>query len=356
MPEAVEHHAERHAGEQHAETHEPFDFTSALKSHNMMYPAWELFHGKPIIVFDLGTYAAVNIGHLRHEEGFAAADAAAYRAWAQEVVSTKDFRYPNDLSADDVAKGMSLASHTGLVFPKSLSWVNQQIFFGGIALLLLFLAVAVIWRRKSDQLKPAGRVQHALEAIVCYLRDEVIKPNMHGDVGWTPFFVSMFLMILSVNLLGLIPGTGTLSGNIGVTAAFAIITFFCMLFFGMKEQGPKYWINLVPIHFSWGMSPIWVLLFFLEILGLLIRPFALAVRLFANMFAGHTVLLVLLSLTYIVIAQAADSTGLALGLGGFGFLLAVPLHFMELLVAFVQAYVFTMLSAMFIGMSIHPEH
>nr|MBA3845104.1 F0F1 ATP synthase subunit A [Planctomycetota bacterium] len=122
------------------------------------------------------------------------------------------------------------------------------------------------------------------------------------------------------------------------------------------EQGPKYWINLVPIHFTLAMSPIWLLLLVIEVLGLVIRPFALAIRLFANMFAGHTVLLVFLSLGYVVIAQSHDSTVLATGLGITGFFFATAFYAMELLVAFVQAYVFTMLSAMFIGMSIHPEH
>jgi F-type H+-transporting ATPase subunit a len=112
----------------------------------------------------------------------------------------------------------------------------------------------------------------------------------------------------------------------------------------------------VPIHFSWAMSPVWILLLLIELLGLALRPFALAVRLFANMFAGHTVLLVFLSLGYVILSQAPESRGLAAGLQVTGFFLAIGFYAMEILVAFIQAYVFTMLSAMFIGMSIHPEH
>jgi F-type H+-transporting ATPase subunit a len=147
-----------------------------------------------------------------------------------------------------------------------------------------------------------------------------------------------------------------MSGNIGVTAAWALVVLLCMLLFGMKEQGLKYWVTLVPIPFTWALSPIWLLLLVIEASGLLIKPVALAIRLFANMFAGHTVLLVFLSLGYVLIAKQPEGTFIAGSLAVFGWLLAVVFHFMELLVAFIQAYVFTMLAALFIGSSIHPEH
>jgi F-type H+-transporting ATPase subunit a len=337
--------------------HAPFSIQAAMLHHNAIFPAWEPAAGHPWLIFDLGTYAAIELPHLRHETSFASADGAPYLDWAREVVARGDFRYEHGLDAGDVAKAMAVAAHEAPALPKSLSWINNQIFFGGIAFSLLFLVVGVLFRRRRDQLKPEGRIQGAIEGLVVYLRDEIVRPAFHGhDRPWTPFFVSMFLMILSANLFGLIPGTGTLTANIGVTAGFALITLVCMLFFGMKAQGLAFWPNLVPIHFSWGMSPIWFLLLIIELLGLAIRPFALAVRLFANMFAGHTVMLVFLSLGYVIISQSHDSVGLASSLGVFGFILAIAFHAMEVLVAFVQAYVFTMLSAMFIGMSIHPEH
>lgn len=363
MPEvAIESAAPGHghhpAGESaHVAQHEPFNLGAAMLHHNMPYPAWEPVHGRPLITFDLGTQAAIGYAHLSHDPAFKTADGSQHLEWAREVAARKDFRYAEGLEPESLAKAMSVsAAQAGLVFPKALSWVNQQIFFGGLALTLL-LVVTLIFRRTSGQVKPANRVQSALEAIVLYFRDTVVEPCFHGHgSAWTPFFVSIFLMILSVNLIGLIPGTGTLSGNIGVTGGFAVVILLMMLVYGMKEQGPKFWITLVPIHFSWALSPIWVLLLLIELLGLVIKPFALAVRLFANMFAGHTVLLVFLSLGYVIIAQAPDSGGLAMGLGITGFVLGVGFHAMEILVAFIQAYVFTMLSAMFIGASIHPEH
>ena len=348
-------HAER---DSHDEHHKPFSIGAAMLHHNMPFPAWEVSHGKPLITFDLGTYAAMHYASLVKDPAFAHADGSAHADWAGEVAARKDFRFAEGLPAEGVAKAMAVAqSHSGLVFPKAFSWVNQQIFFGGIALLILFVIVGLLFRRKATQLTPANRVQHALESIVLYFRDTVIEPNFHGHGSqWTPFFVSVFLMILAVNLMGLIPGTGTLSGNIGVTGGFAAVILLMMLGYGMKEQGPKFWVNLVPIHFTWAMSPIWILLLVIELFGLAIRPFALAVRLFANMFAGHTVLLVFLSLGYVILSQAPDSRGLAAGLQVAGFVLAIGFYAMEILVAFIQAYVFTMLSAMFIGMSINPEH
>jgi F-type H+-transporting ATPase subunit a len=338
--------------------HDAFDIGTAILHHNMPYPAWEPVHGKPLITFDLGTYAAMNLGHLSEDPAFKDADGSRFSSWAGEVAAHRDFRYGENLQPEALAKAMALAEAKSVVaFPKALSWVNQQIFFGSLAMVLLFAVVAVFFHRKPEQVRPANRVQSALEAIVLYFRDTVVEPCFHGHgSAWTPFFVSIFLMILSVNLIGLIPGTGTLSGNIGVTGGFAAVVLLMMLGLGMKEQGPKFWVTLVPIHFTWALSPIWLLLLVIELLGLVIKPFALAVRLFANMFAGHTVLLVFLSLGYVIAAQSPQSTGLATGLGITGFVLGVGFHAMEILVAFIQAYVFTMLSAMFISASIHPEH
>lgn len=347
------------AGLEDGHAHHAFDIGAAILHHNMPYPAWEIFHGRPIITFDRAGYAAINYGELSHDPAFADADGTPYLDWATEHASKPDFRFDHSqLDPAVLAKAMVVAGdHSLVTLPRPLSFLNQQVFFGTIALLLLFLIVAVFARRKPEQLKPANRVQHFFESIVLYLRDEVVRPSMHhGGDRWLPFLSTMFFMILAVNLFGLIPGTGTMSGNIGVTAAWAAIVLLLMLGCGMKEQGAKYWVNIVPIHFTWAMSPVWLLLLVIELMGLIIKPAALAIRLFANMFAGHTVLLVFLSLGYIVLAKNADSAGLAMGLKGFGWILALAFHAMEVLVAFIQAYVFTLLAALFIGMSIHPEH
>ena len=359
---AHSHGAEAHghgdAGHAAGGHHHPFDIMGVILHHNMPYPAWEPIHGVSLITFDLGTYAAINYEALSHEPGFATADGSEYQDWAVQVAGTKDFRYSESLDSTQLAKAMVVAdSHSIVTLPKALSFLNQQTFFGTVALMLLFLVLGVFAKRKPDQLKPASRIQHFFESIVMYLRDEVVRPSFHhGADKWLPFVSTVFFMILAVNLFGLVPGTGTMSGNIGVTGAWAAIILVLMLVCGMKEQGPKYWINLVPIHFTLGMSPVWLLLLVIELMGLVIKPAALAIRLFANMFAGHTVLVVFLSLGYIIVAANPESTGLGMGLKTFGWLLALAFHAMEVLVAFIQAYVFTLLAALFIGMSIHPEH
>jgi F-type H+-transporting ATPase subunit a len=231
---------------------------------------------------------------------------------------------------------------------------------GLVAMLLLAAVLLIFARRKPGQLKPEGRIQHLLEAVTLFVRDDIVRPNFHHHPdAWVPHFAAIFLAILACNLIGLIPGTGTATGNIAVTTAFAITTLFCMLYFGMKEQGvAKFWINLVPVPFSTKPAElmIWLMLAGIELLGLLIKPVALAIRLFANMFAGHTVLLAFCSLGLIIHAARPDLGGLAVGMSGFGLLLAFAIFFLELLVACIQAYVFTLLSAVFIGSSMHPEH
>ena len=355
-----------HSHDDHGD-HGAFNIGDSIMSHNMPYPAWDPLHGSPIIVFDLGTHAAMKYKKYTKPEyakKLKDVDGSAYVDWATEIAESPvtDFRYKDhqdSIEAGTLAKIMAYTeSKVPVVFPRSMSWVNNQIFFGTFALLLFFVVVGLFCRRKPDQVQPQGRIQNFMETFVIYLRDEVIKPAIpHHFQPFVPFLVSMFFIILVVNLFGLIPGTGTMSGNIGMTCAWASIVFLAMLFFGIKEQGfVKFWINLVPIHFSWGMSPVWILLLVIELMGLIIKPIALAIRLFANMFAGHTVLLVFMSLGFIVISQDGSATGLASILGISGWLFGVVFHAMEVLVAFIQAYVFTMLASMFIGMSIHPEH
>jgi len=187
-----------------------------------------------------------------------------------------------------------------------------------------------------------------------------VRPNIqhHAD-AWVPHFTALFIAILAINLVGLSPVFSAASGNPGVTTAFALMTLLGMLFYGIKEQGPvSFWINLVPVHWSWKPFDMfmWFLLLPIELLGLFVRPVALSIRLFANMFAGHAMLLAFSSLGFIILNANPDSHGLSLGMGAFGMTLAVSLYFLELLVCFLQAYVFTVLSAVFIGAAMHPEH
>lgn len=357
-PAQIPAHAAAVATDQHPApaASEGYDFAAAISHHNMPYPAWEPIHGKPLLIFDLALYASKNQAYLNEHYAaqVAAANPAPYLAWAKGKAGAEQ--------APQLAKTMAVAHDKSLLgsFPQPLAWMNQQIFFGSVGMLLVAAVLLVFARRKPGQLKPEGRIQHLLEAVTLFVRDDIVRPNFHHHPdAWVPHFASVFLAILACNLIGLIPGTGTATGNIAVTTAFAVITLGCMLFFGMKEQGvAKFWINLVPVPFSTKPAEllIWLMLAGIELLGLLIKPVALAIRLFANMFAGHTVLLAFCSLGLIIHAARPDLGGLAVGMSGFGLLLAFAIFFLELLVACIQAYVFTLLSAVFIGSSMHPEH
>lgn len=372
-----------------------FNFDAVREHHTMPFPAIEWMHGSPRIIFNLSDYAGRHISILEHDANFVQADAAPYLSWANETAQSYG------VAPEHLAKAMAVAdAKDWYTFPQSVSFFNNQTFIGTIALLLMTV-ILIVKRPRAGQVKPQGAVQHMLEAMVQFVRDDVVRPNVkglpahghghgheshghghghesyshgHDDHGhgaavkvspfayadrWVPHFAALFLAILAFNLVGLIPGGGSSSGNPGVTVAFALTTLLTMLLFGIKEQGiVRYFINLVPVHWSW--SPIdmvvWFLLLVIELMGLIIKPAALAIRLAANMFAGHTALLAFTTLGFIIYSSDPSQGALSLGLGVVGWVIAVALYFLELLVAFIQAYIFTLLSAIFIGSSIHPEH
>ena len=162
---------------------------------------------------------------------------------------------------------------------------------------------------------------------------------------FTPILATFFFFILTCNLMGMIPLFTTPTGNINVTAAMAIITFLTGQIMGIRNNGlVKHVKSLVPSGVPVMLIP---LMFIIEIMGLLAKHFALIVRLFANMIAGHIVFFAFLGL--IMIFKSVWISPLSVGFGVF-------VDLLEILVSFIQAYVFTILSALFIGMSVHPEH
>ncbi|MFW5882013.1 MAG: F0F1 ATP synthase subunit A [Planctomycetota bacterium] len=353
-----------------------FDFPAALAHHNLPYPALEPVHGQPLLIFDAAAYARINAEALAADPRIAAIQPRAdYRVWAAEEA--------DGTQALALAKGMELATRDSWLgaFPRSMSWVNQQIFFGTIALLVTALLIGLAGRRRRDDALPRGRLQHVFEAVVLFVRDDIVRPNIHppparatavavpgaNDTaaldadplrGWIAHLSAVFLAVLSFNLMGLVPGAGTASGNLGVNLAFALGTLGAMVICGMKAQGPlAFWRNLVPYRWSWNPldMAIFLILLVIELLGLIIKPAALVIRLFANIFGGHTVLLAFLTLGAIVVGTGAGDA-VSVPLGVFGVLAAAAVLALELLVAFIQAYVFTLLSAVFIGGALHPEH
>jgi len=234
---------------------------------------------------------------------------------------------------------------------------------------------------KQDRLIPSG-FMNALEFFVEFIRDSIVLPNVGRKWVnvWTPLILTFFIFILAANAIGLIPifeviellnrsvlhlgpdtfvgklihGGTTATGNFNVTAALATITFMAIIVAGTKAHGfVKHWMNIVPK----GLNPvIYVILIPIEVLGLFVRPFALTMRLAANMTGGHIAILTILSFVFIF----TELFGRAIAGYGVGLAVSVPLavgiSMLEMIVVLVQAYVFTLLSAVFIGMAIHAHH
>lgn len=182
-----------------------------------------------------------------------------------------------------------------------------------------------------------------LEAVILYLRNEVILPNVgHGGNRYVPFLLTLFFFILLANLLGLVPYGSTATGNISVTATLALITFVVVETAGMRALGPKYlgtiiyWPHDMPLAMKLPMT---LIMTPVEIIGKFTKPFALAIRLFANMTAGHIIVLALIGLIF-------TFRGIV---SGAPFLMAVAIMVLELFVAFLQAFIFTLLASVFIG-------
>jgi F-type H+-transporting ATPase subunit a len=219
-----------------------------------------------------------------------------------------------------------------------------------ICITLMLVALRSHSKREREGKPPKG-IGTGLEAVVLYIRQEVILPNVgpHGD-AFVPFCLTLFFFVLFANLLGLIPYGSTATGNISVTATLAICSFIVVEIAGMKAQGKGYIKTIIfwPSDMSLGLklfiSPI---LTPIEILSKFTKPFALAIRLFANMTAGHVVLLALISLIFTFGSWALAGLPLAMGFG---------IMLLELFVGFLQAFIFTLLTSVFIGLIREGAH
>ena len=207
--------------------------------------------------------------------------------------------------------------------------------------------------RKNVNAQPKG-LSHLYEILIDFIRNDIIIPNIGKShcQFWAPLITTYFIFILTCNFLGLIPlfdlipgGSSTVTGNFNATAGLATITFFAIIIAGTMKHGfLGHWKNMIPGDVP---RPVLLILIPIELLGMFVRPFALTMRLGANMTAGHIGMLAIFALPIIL---GAASIGIA------SILLNTGIYFLEMIVSFVQAYVFTLLSAVFIGMAIHAEH
>ncbi len=220
-----------------------------------------------------------------------------------------------------------------------------------LCLITLLLAARAHKRQHAASGKPKG-FANGIEALVLYIRQEVILPNVghHGE-KYAPILLTMFFFILFANLLGLIPYGSTATGNIGVTAMLAIITLVTVEIAGMRTLGAAgymktvvYWPSDQPFIMKALLTP---LMTPIELIGKFTKPFALAIRLFANMTAGHIVVLALIGLIFTFGSYALAPLPL---------LMALALMILEVFIAFLQAYVFVLLSSVFIGLIREGAH
>ncbi len=215
--------------------------------------------------------------------------------------------------------------------------------------LLVFLGVARAIRSGGG-----GRFAVAMAGFASFIREEMVHPYLGKEDGdrFLPFFLGMFFFLFFQNACGMIPGWASPTASVYVPAAMALVTFAVMLGGGMLVQGPlRFWLNLVP-H---GVPVLlWPLMLLVELIGLCVKPFALTVRLTANMLGGHLVLLSFLGLMLYFGSEISVGAGAAFAPVSIG--LSVFITIIEGFVALLQAYIFTLLSIVFVGMCLHPDH
>lgn len=274
--------------------------------------------------------------------------------------------------------------HLPRIFGIDIS-VTKHVLMLWVVAILVSCAVIIPVRKylQKDKAIPSGWM-NALESVVKFIRDSIVQPNIGSKFTdtWAPVILTFFFFILFANGIGLIPifdslgffnrfildvpktdnhnfinsllhGGSTATGNFNVTAGLAVITFISIIIAGTKAHGFfTHWKNLVPHGLAW---PVYIILIPIELIGLFVKPFALTMRLAANMTGGHIAILAILSFMAIF-ADMFHSVFAGVGMAFVSVPMAVAINGLEIIVVLVQAYVFTLLSAVFIGMAINVHH
>ena len=236
--------------------------------------------------------------------------------------------------------------------------INTVQWIAGGLLLVIMLLTARAARRNGTG-APKGAWYGIGESIILFVRDEMVYAVMGKQNGrpLVPFFLTLFFFILFLNLFGLVPdvfhwGTmGTATANLAVTGGLALSSLIVIHLMGIAHHGPvKHWKNFIP-HVPLALVPLMAVV---EFAGIVVKPAALTIRLFANLTAGHLVVLGLFGLAYFTSAAMGGALGNAMG--ALPLVMAIAIYGLELFVAFVQAYIFTYLTIVFVGASVHPEH
>ena len=334
-----------HASSGHADEGEPVNIKEIIFDHIGDAYEWHVATigdkhisiPLPVIVYSqekgLNAFLSSHLHHGHSYEGFHIATEGDYKGKVVETLSTGEVKRPMlDLSLTKIAAGIVLNS---------------------LLLVTIILCVSRWYRRReaSDD-APRGFVG-MIEMLIMMVYDGIIKPSVGKDYErYAPYLLTAFFFIFFSNLMGLVPifpGGANVTGNIAITLVLAICTFLAVNLFGTRE----YWREVL-----WPNVPMWMkcpvpLMPVIEIFGLFTKPFALTVRLFANIMAGHSVILALVCIIFVTHSMGALISG---SMTVVSVLFTIFMNCLELLVAFIQAYVFTMLSAVFIGMSRVEHH
>ena len=321
-------------------------FDHIMDSYDWHICTWKGKHisiNLPIIVFSEGELYAFSSKHLHHGHQYATHD-----RHGDDVI----FKIPD--SGNYEGKVVRVCSDGTLTRPFDISMTKNvcALLISCALLVTIFLLVAKGYRQRGIK-SPKG-IQALIEPLVIYVRDEIARPNIGKDYEkYLPYLLTVFFFILFNNLLGLIPFFpfgANITGNIAVTAVLALFTFFITNLTGKRHYyqdifntpGVPWWLK-----FPLPLMPI------VEVVGCFVKPFVLAIRLFANITAGHIIVLGFICMIFILGEMSAAAGG---AISVVSLLLAVFVDCLELLVAFIQAYVFTLLSALYFGAAAKEGH
>jgi F-type H+-transporting ATPase subunit a len=307
-----------------AEVEEPFNAGDMIMHHILDSHVWHFWDGHygtvflPIIVYS-------------EERGLDVFSSSNFYDDHHNIIAYDGYKLDHE--------HITLASGT-TVYDFSITKNVAALFMNAIVLLVVFLSVAKGFK-KNEGKGPSG-IQSFFEPIIIYLRDEVIKPNIgHGYEKFVPYLLSLFFFIWFGNLFGLMPGAANLTGNIAVTFVLAIFTFIITNVSGNANYWKHiFWTPGVPLPIRFIILPV-------ELIGIITKPISLMIRLFVAMSAGHIVILSLIAMAFIF-------SSFTVGIGSS--IILVFINLIEILVASIQAYVFTIFTAVYIGLATEEAH
>jgi len=323
--------AQTHGGDDHPPSVRDMILEHTADSYSWHITTWrgrDISIPLPVIVFD-GAKPVIFLSSSLPYRGFEIAEAGRYEG---KIIVSSSGKRPPDISITRNVLALMINA----------------------AILLALVLPLVSWYRRNDRsLHPRG-IRGSVEMLITMVEEDIIKPCIGENYRrYSLYLLTVFFFILINNLMGLVPlfpGGANTTGNIAVTFVLALFSFFYINFFGTRE----YWKEVF-----WPEVPMWLkvpvpLMPVLEFVGIFTKPFALMVRLFANIFAGHAIILGFVC--FIFVMRSTMGTAVSSGLSVMLILLAFFMSFIELLVAFIQAYVFTLLTSVFIGLSQIQNH